>query len=97
MSDQTISAEAADELVRLLKAGIFEEFLTTYRRAAGEVTDGAVILAEMINERMLKERPGCEAPIVVSQKLDDKHLVVIQDGSRFFGSSWTVTRSAFVV
>jgi len=51
----------------------------------------------MINERMKKLFPECETTLVVSQQMHDKHLVVIQDGSRFFGDSWTVTRNMFVV
>lgn len=94
---QQVPGEAADDLVDLLKAGMYEDFLETYRQKAKVCKDGAVVLAEMINERMRKMFPECETTLVVSQQMHDKHLVVIQDGSRFFGDSWTVTRNMFVV
>ncbi len=94
---QQIPSEAADDLVDLLKAGMYEDFLETYKRSAKLCQNGAVVLAEMINERMRKLFPECETTLVVSQQMQDKHLVVIQDGSRFFGDSWTVTRNMFVV
>lgn len=97
VSQESVPGEAADDLIDLLKAGMYEDFLELYRRSAKSHKDGAVILAEMINERMRKAFPECETTLVVSQQMQDKHLVVIQDGSRFFGDSWTVTRNMFVV
>jgi hypothetical protein len=41
--------------------------------------------------------PDCEVKLVVSQKTDNKHIIMIQDGSKFFGPSWTVSRQMFVV
>jgi hypothetical protein len=97
VSKEQIPGEKADDLVDLLKAGMYEDFLELYRRSAKDVKDGAVILAEMVNSRMRLAFPDCETTLVVSQQMQDKHLVVIQDGSRFFGDSWTVTRNMFVV
>lgn len=94
---QQVPGEAADDLINLLKAGMYEDFLETYKTSAKSCKNGAVVLAEMINERMRKLFPDCETTLIVSQQMQDKHLVVIQDGSRFFGDSWTVTRNMFVV
>ncbi len=97
VSQELVPGEKADDLIELLKAGMYEDFLQLYRSSATGVKDGAVVLAEMVNERMRRDFPDCETTLVVSQQMQDKHLVVIQDGSRFFGDSWTVTRNMFVV
>lgn len=97
VTQQSIPGEVADDLTDLLKSGMYEEFLELYRSRARNVKDGAVVLAEMVNERIRKIFPESETVLVVSQQMEDKHLVVIQDGSRFFGDSWTVTRNMFIV
>lgn len=99
-SSQSVSIpeEVTSELVRLLTSGHFEQFMGLYRETAhGIQGDGAVVLAEIVNAGIKRAIPDCELKLVVSQKTDNKHIIMIQDGSKFFGPSWTVSRQMFVV
>ncbi len=99
-SSESVSVpdEVTSELVRLLTSGHFEQFMGLYRETAlGIQDDGAVVLAEVVNAGIKNAVPDCEVKLVVSQKTDDKHIIMIQDGSKFFGPSWTVSRQMFVV
>lgn len=94
----SIPEEVTSELVRLLTSGHFEQFMGLYRETAlGIQDDGAVLLAEVVNAGIKTAVPDCEVKIVASQKTDNKHIIMIQDGSKFFGPSWTVSRQMFVV
>jgi hypothetical protein len=94
----SIPEEVTSELVRLLTSGHFEQFMGLYRETALGIRDeGAVVLAEVVNNGIRAAVPDCEMKLVVSQKTDDKHIVMIQDGSKFFGPGWTVSRQMFVV
>ncbi|MBX9948950.1 MAG: hypothetical protein K2Y39_07295 [Candidatus Obscuribacterales bacterium] len=94
----SIPDEVTVELVRLLTSGHFEQFMGLYRETAlGIQDDGAVVLAEVVNAGIRNTVPDCEVKLVVSQKTGDKHIIMIQDGSKFFGPSWTVSRQMFVV
>jgi hypothetical protein len=50
---------------------------------------------------LAREMPGTPVALIVSQQFGgekrDKHLVMIQDGSRLFGDNVTVTRMMFLV
>lgn len=90
--------EVAEDLVQLLKTNMFEDFTELYRRTAQGMDNGPVALAELVNDRIRRNIPDCDVTLVVSQQLENnKHLVAINDGSRFFGDSWTVTRNMFLV
>ena len=90
--------DVTSELVRLLTGGHFEQFMRLYRETALAINeDGAVILAEVVNDGIKSAVPDCEVKLVVSQKTNDKHIIMIQDGSKFFGPSWTVSRQMFTV
>ncbi|MCC7529993.1 MAG: hypothetical protein IT342_15825 [Candidatus Melainabacteria bacterium] len=94
----SIPEDVTSELVRLLTSGHFEQFMGLYRETALGIQDeGAVVLAEVVNNGIKAAVPDCEMKLVVSQKTDDKHIVMIQDGSKFFGPGWTVSRQMFVV
>lgn len=94
----SIPEDVTEELVRLLTSGHFEQFMGLYRETAlGIHEEGAVVLAEIVNSGIRKAVPDCEVKLVVSQKTNDKHIIMIQDGSKFFGPSWTVSRQMFVV
>ncbi len=94
----SIPEDVTSELVRLLTSGHFEQFMGLYRETALGIHDeGAVVLAEVVNNGIKAAVPDCEMKLVVSQKTDDKHIVMIQDGSKFFGPGWTVSRQMFVV
>jgi hypothetical protein len=89
--------EAADDLAQLLTSGMFDQFLELFRRTALTMENGAVVLVDMVNERIHRQKPDSEAALIVSQAMEGKHLIVIQGGSRFFGDSCTITRNMFVV
>lgn len=94
----SIPQDVTEELVRLLTSGHFEQFMGLYRETAlGIHEEGAVVLAEVVNKGIRQAVPDCEVKLVVSQKTNDKHIIMIQDGSKFFGPSWTVSRQMFVV
>lgn len=94
----SIPDDVTEELVRLLTSGHFEQFMGLYRETAlGIHEEGAVVLAEVVNKGIKQAVPDCEVKLVVSQKTNDKHIIMIQDGSKFFGPSWTVSRQMFVV
>jgi len=93
-----IPDDVTSELVRLLTSGHFEQFARLFRETALNMQqEGAVALAEMVNQGIKAAVPDCEVKLVVSQKTNDKHIIMIQDGSRFFGPSWTVSRQMFTV
>ncbi|MCA9805329.1 MAG: hypothetical protein KC777_25340 [Cyanobacteria bacterium HKST-UBA02] len=86
------------DLVELLRAGMFEEFRSRFKDSINGSHDGIFKLAEAINVRLQELSPGCESKIVVSQKTNsDKHIIMIMDASRIFGESFTVTRQMFVI
>jgi hypothetical protein len=90
--------ETADDLVKLLRSAMLDQFVELFRSTASHMMDGAVVLAAIVNEKLNKEMPGTPVALVVSQQLGgEKHLVVIQDGSRLFGDNITVTRQMFLV
>lgn len=94
-----VPEDVAVDLTKLLMAGMFEEFMGTFRRhaLALESPDGATHLADQVNEQIEKSYPQSGVRLVVSQKQAGKHLIMISDGSRFFGDSWTISRQMFVV
>ena len=93
-----IPEDVTSELVRLLTSGHFEQFMGLYRETALSIhEEGAVVLAELVNNGIKAAVPDCEMKLVVSQKTNDKHIIMIQDGSKFFGPGWTVSRQMFVV
>ncbi|MCC6979588.1 MAG: hypothetical protein IT343_14815 [Candidatus Melainabacteria bacterium] len=93
-----IPDDVTSELVRLLTSEHFEQFARLFRETALNMQqEGAVALAEMVNQGIKAAVPDCEVKLVVSQKTNDKHIIMIQDGSRFFGPSWTVSRQMFTV
>lgn len=97
VSQKEMLGETADDLVQLLRSAMFEQFMELYRSTASRMMDGAVVLATVVNERIKRDMPTSEVSVVVSQQINnDKHLVVIQDASRFFGENTTVTRQMFL-
>lgn len=98
-SPGTLPAAKLDELFRLLKAGLFEDFMKMFKTVSkGMSGEGPVTLAELINKKITDENPECETKIVVSQQTsENKYLVMIMDNSAFFGDSWTITRNMFTV
>ena len=97
-SQKELVGETADDLVTLLKAAMLDQFVELYRTTAGHMMDGAVVLAAVVNERLLRDMPESPVSLIVSQQLpSEKHVVVIQDGSRLFGDNITVTRQMFLV
>ncbi len=94
---QTKAGEAADDLVQLLSSGMFDQFLDLFRRTALGMENGAVVMVDLVNERMRRKTPKSEAMLLVSQAMEGKHLVVIQGGSSLFGDSCTITRNMFLV
>lgn len=94
----TVPAETAAELVRLLTSGHFEQFVGLFKETSQSIQgEGPVVLAEVINAGIRTAVPDCEVKLVVSQKTNDKHIIMITDGSKFFGPSWTVSRQMFVI
>jgi len=94
----SIPDEVTSELVRLLTSAHFEQFMRLFRETAQSMNeDGPVELAEVVNVGIKSAVPDCEVKLVVSQKTGDKHIIMIQDGSKFFGPSWTVSRQMFTV
>ncbi|HEY9684397.1 MAG TPA: hypothetical protein V6C86_22645 [Oculatellaceae cyanobacterium] len=89
--------EAADDLMQLLGSGMFDQFLELFRKTAQSMDNGAVVLVDTLNERMSGKTQCSEPMFIVSQKMEGKHLVVIQGASSFFGGSHTVTRNMFLV
>lgn len=97
-TDDAVSTNVAHELVELLTSKRFEEFMGLFRSTAlarGE--EGAVQLAEVVNDTIRTLLPECEVKLIVSQRTEGKHIIMISDSSRFFGDSWTVSRQMFVV
>lgn len=93
-----ISDDLASELVRLLTSQLFEDFIGLYKTTADSLPgEGAVTLAEVVNDKIKKTIPDCEVKLMVSQKTNNKHIVMINDGSKFFGPGWTVSRQMFVI
>ncbi len=101
MIQQSSIGETADDLVKLLKSAMLDQFIELFRSTAMDMMDGAVVLAAIVNEKLNREMPGTPVALIVSQQFGgekrDKHLVVIQDGSRLFGENVTVTRMMFLV
>ena len=88
----------ANELVNLLKAGLFDEFRSLYQRLVKEEELNPFEIAEAINDKIKEMDSDSDAKIIVSQKTNsDKHIVMIMDASRFFGEAFTVTRQMFVI
>lgn len=93
-----ISDEVACELVRLLTSQLFEDFIGLYKSTADSLPgEGAVSLAEVVNAKIKATVPDCEVKLMVSQKTNNKHIIMINDGSKFFGPGWTVSRQMFVI
>jgi hypothetical protein len=90
-------AEAADDLMLLLGSGMFDQFLELFRKTAHSIDNGAVVLVDTLNEKMSVKTQSADPMFLVSQKMEGKHLVVIQGASSFFGQSHTVTRNMFLV
>lgn len=89
---------SANDLVNLLKAGLFDEFRSLYQRLVKEEGLNPFEIAEAINGRIKDLDPDSDAKIIVSQKTNsEKHIVMIMDASRFFGEAFTVTRQMFVI
>jgi hypothetical protein len=98
MSQKTSIGETADDLVKLLKSARLDQFVELFRSTASHMMDGAVVLAAVVNEKLRLDMPESPVSLLVSQQMGgEKHLVVIQDGSRFFGDNVTVTRQMFLV
>jgi hypothetical protein len=98
ISQKTSIGETADDLVKLLKSAMLDQFVELFRNTASHMMDGAVVLAAVVNERLRVDMPESPVSLLVSQQSGgEKHLVVIQDGSRFFGDNVTVTRQMFLV
>ena len=88
----------ANDMVDLLKAGLFEEFRSRYQKGVKDSVFDPFDLAEAINTRIKEIDPESDSKIIVSQKTNsEKHIVMIMDSSRFFGEAFTVTRQMFVV
>ncbi len=94
-----LSADKVDELVHLLHAGMFEEFMRLFKVNAREMqTEGPVALVDLVNKALLQHDPKSDMKLVVSQKTsEEKHLIMIMDNSRFWGDSFTITRQMFTV
>lgn len=94
-----VAQEKADELARLLLAGVIEEFMKLFKECVRSDSRVDVIaLTDQINMTIHESNPDCGVKLVVSQKnQNDKHLIMITDASRFFGDAWTVTRQIFSV
>ncbi|HEY9785106.1 MAG TPA: hypothetical protein V6D17_06865 [Candidatus Obscuribacterales bacterium] len=96
--ESIVTEEKADELVELLTTARFEDFIALFRAAAqGHGDDGSVLLAEAVNEHLVRKIPDCSVKLVVSQKTEGKHIIMITDSSRFFGAGWTISKQMFVV
>lgn len=92
------SSHKTEDLVELLRAGMFEEFRELFKVTVNGTPGGIFALAEAVNQRLQVLNPGCKSKILVSQKNGtEKHIVMIMDSSRMFGDSFTVTRQMFVV
>ncbi len=94
-----ITAENALEMSRMLLAGMVDEFMRLFKEAVKDGNEDAIInLAELVNQKIHEQNPSCEVKLVVSQKnKNDKRLIMIMDGSKFFGDSWTVTKQIFTI
>lgn len=98
LTQKTSVGDTADDLVKLLRSAMLDQFVELFRSTASHMMDGAVVLAAVVNERLRREMPESPVSLIVSQQFGgEKHLVVIQDGSRLFGDNVTVTRQMFLV
>ena len=61
ISQKTSIGETADDLVKLLKSAMLDQFVELFRSTASHMMDGAVVLAAVVNERLRLDMP--ESPV----------------------------------
>lgn len=100
----TVPTAKVDELAQLLQTGSFEEFMRLFKQNSRtlqeeeESSEAPVRLVELVNKALIQNNPETVMKLVVSQKTaEQKHLIMIQDNSRFWGDSFTITRQMFTV
>ncbi len=103
-NESTVPAAKVDELAQLLQTGSFEEFMRLFKQNTRtlqdeeELSEAPVRLVELVNKALIQNNPETVMKLVVSQKTEEqKHLIMIQDNSRFWGDSFTITRQMFTV
>lgn len=103
-NESTVPAAKVDELAQLLQTGSFEEFMRLFKQNTRtlqeeeELAEAPVRLVELVNKALIQNNPETVMKLVVSQKTEEqKHLIMIQDNSRFWGDSFTITRQMFTV
>ncbi len=85
----------ASELAHLLAAGLDDEFARRFQQIAkGMPDDESEALVIMINRQLQSGARRRDVRLVVSQSSAVKRLTVI-NGSRFWGSSWSIARQTF--
>lgn len=105
MTNEMLPTAKVDELAQLLQTGCFEEFMRLFKQntrtlqeSESEATEAPVRLVELVNKALIQNNPETVMKLVVSQKTEEqKHLIMIQDNSRFWGDSFTITRQMFTV
>ncbi|MBX9695901.1 MAG: hypothetical protein K2Z81_26175 [Cyanobacteria bacterium] len=97
--DSSIIARDAEEMSTLLLAGMVDEFMRLFKASVKEGEEESILnLAELVNQKIHEQNPTCDVKLVVSQKnKNEKRLIMIMDGSKFFGDSFTVTKQIFTI
>jgi len=104
MMESTLPAAKVDELAQLLQTGCFEEFMRLFKQNSrthqdeSQQSEAPVRRVELVNKALIQANPETVMKLVVSQKTQEqRHLIMIQDNSRFWGDSFTITRQMFTV
>lgn len=86
----------ADELSKILSAGLDDEFQRQFQLAAKDLTDTETEqLVKLINRDLQAGPRQLGVKVVLSQNCNEMKTVTVMGGSRFLGNSWSIARQTF--